>query len=79
MSYCKYSGRVAEWKGLYGWITPDQSIDHPAARKHQGRLYVSKTDLLDTSRPMPGDFCRFYVFKDASGLGAEEVSIEDDR
>merc|ERR1711879_568935 len=76
------AGQVLEWKGKYGWIQAIEHIVHPKTRMHQGRIYVSSIDLLGTrarsGRLVPGSFCEFFLFEDASGLGAEEcIEIDD--
>lgn len=66
-------GCVLEWKGRYGWLQLDAAIEHEKAKKKDGRVFVSKSDLrggLSTLRV--GDSCRFYLYADESGLGAEE-------
>ncbi|CAE7349288.1 unnamed protein product, partial [Symbiodinium microadriaticum] len=39
------TGEVVEWKGKYGWIQPTVPVEHPMSDKHQGRIYVSMSDL----------------------------------
>eukprot|EP00928_Gymnodinium_smaydae_P040477 TRINITY_DN27451_c1_g1_i1.p1 TRINITY_DN27451_c1_g1~~TRINITY_DN27451_c1_g1_i1.p1 ORF type:complete len:201 (-),score=52.41 TRINITY_DN27451_c1_g1_i1:12-614(-) len=68
-------GEVVEWKGKYGWIRAAEPIEHPLARKHDGRIYLSLTDIKDGSEVAVGKTCAFYVYSDASGLGAEEVLL----
>mmetsp|Transcript_26324 Transcript_26324/g.60744 ORF Transcript_26324/g.60744 Transcript_26324/m.60744 type:complete len:167 (-) Transcript_26324:54-554(-) len=66
------TGTCSEWKGKYGWITPTTPMNHPMAVKHQGRLYISVSDLVGVTELTEGSVCQFHVFQDASGLGAEE-------
>eukprot|EP00927_Polykrikos_kofoidii_P025834 TRINITY_DN23149_c0_g1_i1.p1 TRINITY_DN23149_c0_g1~~TRINITY_DN23149_c0_g1_i1.p1 ORF type:complete len:474 (+),score=104.65 TRINITY_DN23149_c0_g1_i1:347-1768(+) len=72
----KMSGRVLEWKGKYGWISPSVRFDHPRAKRHNGRIFVSVVDLVDINRLAPGDTVYFHLFEDDAGLGAEECSMD---
>jgi len=72
-------GEVVEWMGKFGWVQPDEPIDHPLAQKHGGRLFVSVLDIQDGATELiPGSICTFMVFSDASGLGAEEVIVDNE-
>merc|ERR1739848_275619 len=66
------TGEVAEWKGKYGWITPTSPIDHPMADKHNGKLYISMSDIVEGDSLTVGSVCQFHIFEDSSGLGAED-------
>mmetsp|Transcript_8439 Transcript_8439/g.21364 ORF Transcript_8439/g.21364 Transcript_8439/m.21364 type:complete len:616 (-) Transcript_8439:160-2007(-) len=66
-------GEVVTWKGKFGWIKPSEEIDHPEASKHGGKLYCHRKDLIGVETLEKGDTVQFNVFKDSSGLGAEEV------
>eukprot|EP00927_Polykrikos_kofoidii_P024049 TRINITY_DN2194_c0_g3_i1.p1 TRINITY_DN2194_c0_g3~~TRINITY_DN2194_c0_g3_i1.p1 ORF type:complete len:191 (-),score=31.04 TRINITY_DN2194_c0_g3_i1:98-670(-) len=67
------TGEVMEWKGKYGWINPTVPVDHEKAARHQGKLFVSMTDLVGGAQELtPGSLCQFHVFEDDNGLGAEE-------
>merc|ERR1719343_198337 len=71
----KFAGTVMDWKGKYGWIKPEEEIQHEKATKHQGRLFVSKDDLEGGVEELaPGTTVEFHIWEDASGLGAEEVA-----
>ncbi|CAE7569230.1 unnamed protein product, partial [Symbiodinium sp. CCMP2456] len=73
------TGEVVEWKGKYGWIQPTVPVEHPMSDKHQGRIYVSMSDLQGGLEALTvGSLCQFHLFQDASGLGAEEESPEPD-
>lgn len=61
--------------GHYGWIMSSQHIDHPAAGKHAGRIYINKKDIRHRSEPRPGDEVVFYLYVDESGLGAEDCYV----
>jgi len=67
-------GRVLEWKGKYGWIRPEPGVQHPKAGKHRGKIFVSMIDLVGAARLEPGGLCRFFLFEDEAGLGAEECA-----
>uniref|UniRef100_A0A7S4RVU0 Uncharacterized protein n=1 Tax=Alexandrium monilatum TaxID=311494 RepID=A0A7S4RVU0_9DINO len=69
------TGEVVEWKGKYGWIRPSTPVDHPDAGKHKGRLYIHQSDLLYVDVLEEGMVCRFHVFSDVSGLGAEDCVV----
>merc|ERR1712039_312542 len=71
----KVTGGVVEWKGKFGLIKPAEEVDHPAAGKHKGKLYIHTQDLLYENELTVGTKCRFYIFSDASGLGAEELTV----
>eukprot|EP00929_Paragymnodinium_shiwhaense_P018534 TRINITY_DN12937_c0_g1_i1.p1 TRINITY_DN12937_c0_g1~~TRINITY_DN12937_c0_g1_i1.p1 ORF type:complete len:504 (+),score=189.20 TRINITY_DN12937_c0_g1_i1:97-1608(+) len=65
-------GKVAEWKGKYGWILPTQPLKHPEAAKHKGKLYFAQEDV---SAELSGVGCMvsFSLYKDGGGLGAQDV------
>jgi len=69
------TGEVVEWKGKFGFIKPTVDVEHEKARpQHQGKLYVSMSDLKDGVTELTvGNVCQFHIFFDSSGLGAEEV------
>lgn len=77
ISYATHTGEVASWMGSYGWITPHKRIDHPAAAKKDGRVYVHKKDLVNLAELPQGCEVEFYAYADASGLGAEEVKLRE--
>jgi len=66
------TGSVVEWKGKYGWLQPSVPIEHEKAQRHEGRVFVSSSDIGDLPGLTVGNLCQFHVFADASGLGAEE-------
>jgi len=69
------TGEVTYWRRVFGWIKPVDTIDHPEAEKHGGKIYVHKKDLVDAEEVKKGDTVQFHVFADASGLGAEEAVV----
>lgn len=62
-------GRLQDWKGNYGWIIPEQPIDHPEARLHGGKIYISRRDF-EGEIDVAGCRVEFFVYADGSGLGA---------
>ena len=66
-------GEVLEWKGKYGWIKPQEPIEHEKAARHGGKLFVSQADLVGVTELSSGRLVQFHLFEDSSGLGAEEV------
>jgi len=62
-------GEVVEWKGTFGWINPDEPLDHPQVQKKG--LYVRAEDVL-TGSLEKGQRVNFHIYEDSSGLGAEE-------
>merc|ERR1712176_1436281 len=68
----KINGQVSEWKGKFGFIQPSEPVDHPLAAKTEGNIYVRAKDIVDASELQPGSLVEFYLYSDASGLGAEE-------
>lgn len=69
------TGCVLEWKGKYGWIKPDEVIEHEKASRNGGRIFVSMSDLSGgAAKFVVGSVCKFHVFSDESGLGAEDCA-----
>eukprot|EP00927_Polykrikos_kofoidii_P056621 TRINITY_DN50720_c0_g1_i1.p1 TRINITY_DN50720_c0_g1~~TRINITY_DN50720_c0_g1_i1.p1 ORF type:complete len:346 (-),score=52.35 TRINITY_DN50720_c0_g1_i1:172-1209(-) len=68
------TGEVMDWKGSFGWLKSHDTIDHVAATKRSGKIYVSRKDLVGVPTLHLGQIVQFHVFADASGLGAEECS-----
>mmetsp|Transcript_42171 Transcript_42171/g.78426 ORF Transcript_42171/g.78426 Transcript_42171/m.78426 type:complete len:173 (-) Transcript_42171:132-650(-) len=66
-------GEVLEWKGKYGWLKPQEPIEHAKAGRHGGKIFVSQADLVGVQELTVGRLCQFQLFEDSSGLGAEEV------
>jgi len=66
-------GEVTTWKGSFGWITPQEPIEHEQASKNEGRVKVMASDIVgDTKKLEEGQLVQFHVSADASGLCAEE-------
>merc|ERR1712151_973055 len=72
-----FTGTVKVWKGKFGFITPEEPIDHPAASKSRdGDIWFSGGDITSGQSELEaGAVVSFHVYTDASGkLGAEEVT-----
>lgn len=68
------TGEVLEWKGNFGFISSYDSIDHPAAKKNDGRIKVVASNIVGEEKELKeGQLVQFHVFADSNGLGAEEV------
>jgi len=69
------SGDVLEWRGKFGWLKPHSPLDHPAAKKRDGKIYANVQDLSGGLTSLAsGSTAQFHVYADSSGLGAEEVT-----
>mmetsp|Transcript_20849 Transcript_20849/g.58507 ORF Transcript_20849/g.58507 Transcript_20849/m.58507 type:complete len:378 (+) Transcript_20849:184-1317(+) len=70
------TGEVLEWKGTFGWVKCSAEIDHPAASRRGGKVYVHQRDLLDDVQELSeGASVSFQLYVDPSGLGGEEVAL----
>merc|ERR1712187_44286 len=65
-------GEVVEWKRKYGWIKPQDTVEHESADKHDGKIYVHIKDIQEGMEMEAGKQVMFHIFSDESGLGAEE-------
>eukprot|EP00931_Biecheleriopsis_adriatica_P010820 TRINITY_DN111885_c0_g1_i1.p1 TRINITY_DN111885_c0_g1~~TRINITY_DN111885_c0_g1_i1.p1 ORF type:complete len:320 (+),score=73.24 TRINITY_DN111885_c0_g1_i1:48-1007(+) len=72
-----HTGTVTEWKGSFGWIQPDVSIEHESAKKRDGKVFIGKQDFASplTADVTVGQKLKFKVYSDSRGLGAEEASL----
>mmetsp|Transcript_24246 Transcript_24246/g.75448 ORF Transcript_24246/g.75448 Transcript_24246/m.75448 type:complete len:437 (+) Transcript_24246:90-1400(+) len=68
------TGTVQEWNEAagFGWIRADAPVNHPAASKRQGKIYVHKRDAMGIVGT--GSTVQFKVYSDSQGLGACEVT-----
>mmetsp|Transcript_124057 Transcript_124057/g.312361 ORF Transcript_124057/g.312361 Transcript_124057/m.312361 type:complete len:374 (+) Transcript_124057:59-1180(+) len=67
-------GKVIDWKGKYGWIQPNDPVDHPSAKKNGGKIFLHSTDWQQSdSQPEVEQVVQFTLYQDPSGLGAENV------
>merc|ERR1740129_1828726 len=51
------TGSVIEWKGKYGWLQPSVPIEHEKAQRHEGRVFVSSSDIGDLPGLTVGNLC----------------------
>jgi len=65
----RVTGKILDWKGTFGWIQADAPINHPAAQKRSGRIYLSQLDVEAEIMGI-GSRVSFFVYADNSGLGA---------
>jgi hypothetical protein len=65
-------GTISDWKGSFGWVTPDDTIEHPMADRHQGDLYLAQTDVEEEIDGV-GAKVQYILYADRRGLGAEQV------
>lgn len=70
----RVTGRIAEWKEKFGWITPDKPVNHPDAWKKGGRVFLLGSDLERTAGQAAalsvGAAVSFLLYSDGSGIGA---------
>lgn len=66
-------GALVEWRGKFGWIQPEEPVDHPEASFHRGRIFLSIEDAPEGKPAEVGAQFNFHVYADGSGLGAEDV------
>merc|ERR1719329_863424 len=67
------AGRVTVWKGTYGWIEPQCTLEHPDVAKHKGKIFVHSEDTVPKWRSLTvGSLVEFYIYHDGQGLGAED-------
>uniref|UniRef100_A0A7S4REQ7 Uncharacterized protein n=1 Tax=Alexandrium monilatum TaxID=311494 RepID=A0A7S4REQ7_9DINO len=68
----RITGVLVKWMGRFqsfGWIEPDERIDHPLAELHRGQVFLLPRDA--ERKPSPGARVSFYLYSDSDGLGAE--------
>merc|ERR1712137_1188915 len=41
----KFTGEVVSFRGKFGYIMPDEEVDHPDAKKKDGKIWVSVNDI----------------------------------
>jgi len=73
---CLCTGVLHETKGHYGWILPEQAIDHAEAFKHHGGVYLDTRDIRRGAKLCKGDEVMFYLYADSNGLGAEDCHLK---
>lgn len=65
-------GRVADWSGQFGFIKPDQPVDHTLAARHGGFIYFACDDIKADVAGI-GAAVSFFAYVDCNGLGALDV------
>mmetsp|Transcript_12282 Transcript_12282/g.25948 ORF Transcript_12282/g.25948 Transcript_12282/m.25948 type:complete len:424 (+) Transcript_12282:103-1374(+) len=66
------TGEVVVWKRKFGFIKPEEEVDHEESAKHGGKIYIHQNDVPEGVEMKVGLKVQFHIFQDASGLGAEE-------
>lgn len=72
ISNVRVHGEVRRWCGRYGWIQPNIPIEHAAAAKHCGDVFVHAKDVENRQTLAEGMEVDFLVYLDGNGLGAEQ-------
>eukprot|EP00929_Paragymnodinium_shiwhaense_P033001 TRINITY_DN1820_c0_g1_i3.p1 TRINITY_DN1820_c0_g1~~TRINITY_DN1820_c0_g1_i3.p1 ORF type:complete len:506 (-),score=217.69 TRINITY_DN1820_c0_g1_i3:117-1634(-) len=68
----RLTGKVQEWKGAFGWIVPSQPIQHAAASKNRGRVYMGAEDVEEDISGV-GATVSFFLWCDPKGLAAKHI------
>lgn len=69
------TGVVEIWRGKFGWVKPEEKVEHEKANKNKGQIYVHSKDVAGEAKIEKGMTLQFQVYVDSSGLGAEEVVV----
>lgn len=67
-------GKVKSWRGGFGFVTPNQAVEHPL---FTGSLFLHKADISQADQLDVGQTVSFYLYADPQGLGAEECTPVD--
>lgn len=74
ISEATLTATVLEWKGSFGWVKLSEPIEHPAASRREGKVYLHKQDLKDGKELLAeGDMVLVQLYTDSHGLGAAEA------
>jgi len=65
------TGEVMHFNKKMGWIKPSTSIEE--AEKKGGKIYCHIQDVLGAEPLQKGQTVQFTLYKDSSGLGAQEI------
>lgn len=67
---------VVVWRGAFGWLKLAEQIDHPAAAKNAGKIYLHRQDLKWDGKVSleEGAEVLVNIYVDAIGLGATEFT-----
>jgi len=71
----RVKGKVAEWKGRFGWILPQIPVEHPQASRHGGKVYFAVEDVQEFAGV--GAAVSFLTYVDPSGIGALGVRPDE--
>jgi len=69
-------GEIVDWKGTFGWVEPTVPVQDPGTKKEVEKIYCNAKDIAQGTPKEKGTLVRFFVYKDASGLGAEKVRAQ---
>eukprot|EP00439_Symbiodinium_sp_Y106_P011051 s2674_g1.t1 len=64
------TGEVIEWKESHGWIKADVELDHKAASRREGKIFVGKSDAPEDGL-VAGAKVSFTVYEDPHVQGSE--------
>merc|ERR1712087_526753 len=67
------TGVVKHWRAKMGWVIPDDYTGLPKGKREE--IYLHINDVIGGVAPEQGQQVTFHVYKDKSGLGAEECSF----
>ncbi|CAK9026194.1 unnamed protein product [Durusdinium trenchii] len=74
VSEAPVAATVLEWKGSFGWVKLSQPLEHPAASKREGKVYLHRQDLKDGKELLvEGEMVFVSLYTDSMGLGAAET------
>lgn len=73
----RITGTVVNIGPTFGWLAPSSPIDHSAAKKHKGNVYLDIGEVEHGVRLRKGATVSFLVYVDRDGLGAERCRPSD--
>mmetsp|Transcript_43436 Transcript_43436/g.125364 ORF Transcript_43436/g.125364 Transcript_43436/m.125364 type:complete len:553 (-) Transcript_43436:97-1755(-) len=71
----RLTGKILRWGRTFGFVEAEEPIEHPAAKKHKGEVFLHEDDVMGGKKPREGDAVDFLPYADRSGLGAEKCRI----
>ena len=76
---CLCKGQLQAISSQCGWIMPYGQIEHAAAWKNNGCVYLGAGDftMLPGSQLRPGAEVEFFLYADEYGMGAEDCKLKD--
>ena len=70
------TGTIYEWSCTYGWITPNTVVEHDAASKHNGKVFLHASNFLSDTKYLKRDTnVVFLLYEDDKGLGACQCKV----